>query len=109
MNENQTRNKDDSGIQSRDYVAQKQKMLWRAAEGRELIWVQVLGCSIGLLFLFSGVFGDSFGQRDAMISIVAGLGILIAASSWRQQSQIRALRELIKLDSKEAVSERLAS
>jgi hypothetical protein len=57
--------------------------------------------------LSGGVFGDSFGQRDAMISIVAGLCILIAASSWRQRAQIHALRELIRLDSKETYSERL--
>ena len=77
----------------------KREKLWRAAEGRWPFWVHVIGWAVGALLIFSGVYGGPSDERDSLVSIVAGLCLVFSAAHWRVQSQIAALRELLKLES----------
>jgi len=80
----------------------KREKLWRAAEGRSLLWVHSVGWGLGALLIFSGVYQGFFEQRNSLVSISLGLFLLMFSAFRYQQSQINALRELLKLDSKEA-------
>ena len=78
----------------------KRAKLWRTADGRSCLWLHIFFISAGSLLIFSSLSSYIFGfvsERDALIAIVFGLTFVGTASYQRQQSQINALRELLKL------------
>jgi hypothetical protein len=81
---------------------QKRDKLWRAAEGRSFQWL--LGAIVGALFLFGGFYRSLVEeQADAAVSIALGLILVGSAMYRRHQSQINALRELLKLQDRASV------
>jgi len=78
----------------------KLQKLWRQAEGRSYFWVDLIGVAVGALLIFGSLYRGFFEQDDAMWQIILGLSLVGSAVYRRQQSQINALRELLKLSAK---------
>jgi hypothetical protein len=71
--------------------------LWRQAEGHSFFWADLIGVAVGALLIFGSVYQGFFEQSDAMWQIILGLSLIGSAVYRRQQAQINALRELLKL------------
>jgi hypothetical protein len=73
--------------------------LWRQAEGHSFFWADLVGLAVGALLIVGSLYQGFFQQTDAMWQIILGLSLIGSAVYRRQQAQINALRELLKLRS----------
>jgi hypothetical protein len=75
----------------------KREKLWKVAEGRSFRWPDVVGLICGALLIVVGIKGvfDDIGPIS-VIYLVAGMFGFAGGLYRHQQSQIDALRELLK-------------
>jgi len=76
----------------------KRERLWRAAEGRSYLGFTLVAIILGAALIFGSFYMGFFGRDDVTLQVAIGL-VLIGGTLYRnQQSQIDALRELLKLN-----------
>lgn len=75
----------------------RRERLWRTAEGRSFPWMDLIAIATGVLLIFGGLYLGYFGQTDATPHVFIGLILFGGVAYRRQQAQIDALRELLKL------------
>jgi hypothetical protein len=77
----------------------RRENLWKVAEGRSFRWADIVGVLAGALLGLTGLYGVVIEKNiDAMLWVVLGIALGGSAVTQRQQAQIDALRELLKLD-----------
>jgi hypothetical protein len=80
----------------------KREKLWRAAEGRSYLRFTIVAVILGAALIFGGLYMGFFGRDDVTFQVVIGM-VLIGGSLYRsQQTQIDALRELLKLNERQS-------
>ena len=76
----------------------RRENLWNIAEGKSSQWTEVFFVIVGGLSLFVGLYGVVYeGELAGILTVVVGITLIGGAMYRRQQAQIEALRELLKL------------
>jgi hypothetical protein len=75
----------------------KNERLWKAAQGRSFRWFDVLSALIGGLLAFTGFYGIVVEQElVGAYQLAFGFGLLGFSMFRHQQTQIDALREIVR-------------